>query len=304
MSEPLPRAAADGRGAPVTVVRACLRAGTGGSPTAVLDDGGLTDAERREIPAALGTSHAAFVSVGDETSSGPVVGLRFFTSAGELPACGHGTLAALAFLAARAGQDEYRATLRSPAGVFTGRAVRTDSGFEASFDCGPIAVREPAPQEHRPVLAALGVTDVPVPGVRVAELGRPRLLVPVPSRDALHTLAPDFTRLREACDALGLLGCYVYTVPTAEGRVAARMFAPSIDVPEDIANANSTACLAAFLAGEGVGAITVDMGDAVGVPATLTAATRPGANGRIAAVGGTATIDRVLHLLPSPADKG
>jgi trans-2,3-dihydro-3-hydroxyanthranilate isomerase len=48
------------------------------------------------------------------------------------------------------------------------------------------------------------------------------------------------------------------------------MFAPSIGVPEDIANANSTACLAAFLGRE----LAVDMGDALGAPSTVVADAR------------------------------
>jgi predicted PhzF superfamily epimerase YddE/YHI9 len=79
------------------------------------------------------------------------------------------------------------------------------------------------------------------------------------------------------------------------------MFAPSIGVPEDIANANSTACLAAYLARQGGAARTlaVDMGDSLGVPATVTASVRPGPSGRSAVeVGGAAVIDRVVHLRP------
>jgi len=92
-------------------------------------------------------------------------------------------------------------------------------------------------------------------------------------------LDPDLDRLRAATDRLGLLGCYVYSVPAADGRLAARMFAPSIGVPEDIANANSTACLAAHLAGAGRADIAVDMGDSLGSPATVTATARPGPAG-------------------------
>ncbi|MFD0530238.1 PhzF family phenazine biosynthesis protein [Kitasatospora arboriphila] len=93
------------------------------------------------------------------------------------------------------------------------------------------------------------------------------------SRSELAALAPDADRLRAACDRLGLLGCYAYSPPTA-GRLAARMFAPSIGVPEDIANVNSTACVAARLAGAGVPSVAVDMGDVLGAPATVTAALR------------------------------
>jgi trans-2,3-dihydro-3-hydroxyanthranilate isomerase len=74
------------------------------------------------------------------------------------------------------------------------------------------------------------------------------------------------------------------------------MFAPSIGVPEDIANANSTACLAAYLAREGMAEITVDMGDAPGSPSTITAAAWPNQGGPHVHVGGSAAIARIVHL--------
>ncbi|OMI36940.1 PhzF family phenazine biosynthesis protein [Streptomyces sparsogenes] len=293
--------ATGGAGPSVTLVHACLRDGVGGSPTAVLEETGLGEVERRGIPAALGTSHAVFVSVESDApahpGAGPVVSLRFFTAAGELPACGHGTIAAMAFLAERSGQDEYHAALRSGGRVVAGRAVRTGGQFTSSFDWGPVGIGEPEPDAHRPVLDALGVPpELPAPGARVAELGRRRLLVPVATQHALQALTPDFGRLAEACDRLGLLGCYAYSPPSAAGRLAARMFAPSIGVPEDIANANSTACLAALLAGECGTGITVDMGDALGTPATITASARLTEAGPVALVGGTSAIERVVSL--------
>ncbi|MFI6624917.1 PhzF family phenazine biosynthesis protein [Streptomyces sp. NPDC050528] len=272
----------------VSIVRACLREGTGGSPTAVLDEVPLSDDERCRVPVLAGTSHAVFVSV-----RAPEVSLRFFTAGGELPACGHGTVAALAFLAARAGGSEYQGVLRAAGRSFAGRAVREGARFRAVFEPGPVELREPTPDECALVLPALGVTsDTLVPGARVASVGRARLLVPVASRAELAALAPDFEVLRSACDRFGLLGCYVYSVPSRSGRIAARMFAPSIGVPEDIANANSTACLAADLAGRGITEIAVDMGDALGSPATITASARP-----VLRLGGVAEVaDAVREL--------
>jgi trans-2,3-dihydro-3-hydroxyanthranilate isomerase len=106
-----------GPGLPVAIVRACLREGRGGSPTAVMDEASLSDEERRRVPVQMGTSHAVFISVDTSQPDGPSVSLRFFTAEGELPACGHGTVAALAFLAARAGGEEYRATLQVSAWI-------------------------------------------------------------------------------------------------------------------------------------------------------------------------------------------
>lgn len=276
---------ADRLGLPVAIVRACLRDGQGGSPTAVMDEAPLSDDERRRVPGLMGTSHAVFVLARD----GGRVSLRFFTSEGELPACGHGTVAALAFLAERTGGEEYQATLQAAGRVLAGRAVREKSRFNAAFDPGPVDLREPTATECDLVLPTLGVPDgTPA---RVASVGRERLLVPVPTRSALAALDPDLDRLRAACDRLGFLGCYVYSAPTPSGRLAARMFAPSIGVPEDIANANSTACLAACLAGQGITDIAVDMGDSLGSPATITARHGPAIH-----VGGAAEVTGHVRL--------
>ncbi|MDX8033081.1 PhzF family phenazine biosynthesis protein [Lentzea sp. BCCO 10_0856] len=246
------------------IVNACLRDGRGGSPTAVVRDGDFTDAERQTVPGRCGTSHAVFV--------GPGNALRFFTSEGELPGCGHGTVAALAVLAAGGGEEF---TLRAGGRTFRGTARRVPGGVEGVFDPGPVQVRAATTAERDAVVAALGAGGMCV----VATLGRPRMLVEL--SDGLAALTPDFRRLRAATDEFGLLGCYVYS-PEADGRYAARMFAPSIGVPEDIANANSTACLAAHLAAD----IAVDMGDSLGRPATITAT----ASGPGVLVGGLATV--------------
>ncbi|MFJ3415117.1 PhzF family phenazine biosynthesis protein [Streptomyces sp. NPDC086082] len=277
---------------PVTIVRACLREGRGGSPTAVLDETPLSDDERRRVLVLAGTSHAVFVA-----ERGSAVSLRFFTAEGELPACGHGTVAALACLAERAGGTEYRGTLRAAGRDFAGWAVREGTFFKAAFTSGPVELREPTAAECGLVLPALGVTpDILAPGARVASVGRARLLVPVTTRAALTALAPDFGQLGAVCDRLGFLGCYVHSTEAGSGRIAARMFAPSIGVPEDIANANSTACLAADLAGRGVTAITVDMGDSLGAPATITASARGASEVRL---GGAAEVVGVDLVRPS-----
>nr|WP_255512172.1 PhzF family phenazine biosynthesis protein [Kribbella sp. VKM Ac-2571] len=119
-------------------------------------------------------------------------------------------------------------------------------------------------------------------------------MVELADQQTLANLAPDVSRLRAATDRLGLLGCYAFVTPPDDGRTGARtvarMFAPSIGVPEDIANANSTACAAAYLSARGRSRLRVDMGDALGRPATMTAITTSPAGIPIVEVGGTATI--------------
>jgi trans-2,3-dihydro-3-hydroxyanthranilate isomerase len=286
----------------VSIVNACLRDGRGGSPTVVVDDNHvLTDAESARLPVHYGTSHAVVADRRRRQAapgeSKAAVDLRFFTPEGELPACGHGTVAALAFLAHHSPGTGHEFRLRVSGRTFTGRAVHEGDSIRTEFDPGPIALRSPTPPEIDLTVAALGVApDLIAGGACVASLGRARLLLPVTTAGAVAGIAPNVDRLRAACDRLDLLGCYVYSVPTSVGRVAARMFAPSIGVPEDVANANSTACLAVHLAGRGVSQVTVDMGDTLGSPATITASAHRTPTGVSVLVGAVATIARTETL--------
>jgi trans-2,3-dihydro-3-hydroxyanthranilate isomerase len=251
----------------LTIVDACVRDGAGGSPTAVLDDDPtLTDEDRRGVPVRAGTSHAAFLGRAGE--------VRFFTSEGELTGCGHGTVAAQAALLQRSGGASRRGWQRTGGRTFEVVATRRPDGIEVWFDQGAVSVTQPSTEDCAEVLGALGaVGDV----VR-ASPGTPRYLVAVSDRSTLVGLAPDLDRLAR----LPVLGCFVYAI-TGPGAAAARMFAPAIGVPEDIANANSTGCLAAHL---NAPLLRVDQGDARGFPSTVLASA---AGGRVR-VGGVARL--------------
>jgi predicted PhzF superfamily epimerase YddE/YHI9 len=191
----------------ITIVNACLRDGRAGSPTAVLEEASLTELERRQVPKLMGVSHASFVGDRD----GPLASLRFFTATGELPACGHGTIAALAFLAEHGGRDRLQVALLASERSFFGEANRAGRYVSAAFDPGAVDLREATPDERGLVVDALGSDpDILVPEICVASLARPRLLVPLTTPTALARLQPDYDRLRDGCDRLGLLGCYVY----------------------------------------------------------------------------------------------
>ncbi|WP_346768387.1 PhzF family phenazine biosynthesis protein [Streptomyces sp. R301] len=145
--------------------------------------------------------------------------------------------------------------------MFGGWARLEGDGLaRAASEPGPVELREPGPAAYELVLPALGRGRRPAGPGRIASVGRAGLLLPVANRDELAALAPDFERLRAACDRLGPLDVYVCSAPTREGRAAARMFAPSTGVDEDIANADSTACLAATLTATPVPARTAAPG--------------------------------------------
>jgi trans-2,3-dihydro-3-hydroxyanthranilate isomerase len=250
----------------LTIVDACVRDGTGGSPTAVLDDSAMTDDERRAVPVRAGTSHAAFLGVAGE--------VRFFTSAGELTGCGHGTVAAQAVLLQRSGSEWRKAWQHTGGRTFEVVATRREDGIEVWFDQGTVSVAQPSTEDVSRLCEALGV----VGDVVLASPGTPRYLVAVRDPEVLAGLTPDLDRLAR----LPVLGCFVYAV-TGPGAAVARMFAPGIGVGEDIANANSTGCLAAHL---NASLLRVDQGDARGFPSTVLASAD---RGRVR-VGGVAVV--------------
>ncbi|MEU3461159.1 PhzF family phenazine biosynthesis isomerase [Streptomyces sp. NPDC006733] len=280
----------------VTVVDACVRRdGRGGSPTAVTDDDpAATDADRRALAAAAGTSHAAFLGPGRAPDGGRPV--RFFTATAELSGCGHGTVAAQAVWLTRTARGELHDRQHTGGRTFDTVAIRRPAGIEVWFDQGLVALRHPAPDERAALVAALGLTaDDPHPThtSRIAAPGTPRLLVPVRDRAALLRVQPRLGELATACRRYGLLGCFVYVPPVGDRPGAARMFAPAIGVAEDVANANSTGALAAHLldtTGAQTIAIEVEQGDTLGRPSSVLASARRGPAGITTRVGGLAMV--------------
>ncbi|WP_311447323.1 PhzF family phenazine biosynthesis protein [Frankia nepalensis] len=285
----------------VITVAACLRRGGGGSPTAVVLDGhGLGDAELARIPAQAGTSHVAVVD--PRPRPGGHHAVRFFTATGELPACGHGTVAAITVLALQDPGKDFSGLLRVAGRDFeaAGRITTGSAGdvVEARFDQGLVAHRAATALERDAFLAALGLDPGALGAdddICVASPGRERVLVPVLDRAILAGLRPDLERLAAESHRHGQLGCFVYVPPTPTAPAAGRMFAPAIGVPEDVANANSAGCLAAHLLLTGrAPAVAVDQGDALGHPSTVHATATRTPAGVTTTVGGSARVLRHL----------
>jgi trans-2,3-dihydro-3-hydroxyanthranilate isomerase len=291
------------RSVQVTMVDACLRDAVGGSPTAVVEDrDGAGHLGLTRIPPLTGASHVAVLR---PAAAGGSLGLRFFTIDGELPACGHGTMAAIAVLSSES-VGGFHGRLRTGGRDFDARGVYDSTAdlVTTCFDQGYVKHRFPDAGEVAPFLIALGLRprdlhshDEPA----VVSPGRPRLLIPVADRTILMRLRPHQERLVAASRRWDQLGCFVYVPPARERRACARMFAPAIGVPEDVANANSTGCLAAHLLITGRPAdVEVDQGDTLDRPATVHAIATWTPHGIATTVGGSARVTRRVGLNLGP----
>ncbi|MFG3554819.1 PhzF family phenazine biosynthesis protein [Micromonospora sp. NPDC047557] len=269
------------------VVDACTRDGRGGSPTAVVIDGDAdrTDDERRAVASTVGTSHTAFV----DSSGVALPRVRFFTTAGELQNCGHGTIAAQAVLLHRDGRTQHHGHQSTGNRTVAVNATRRRDGIEVWFEQGVIALSDRAEAASSAIIAALGLTpsDIVADDLRVASPGTPRLLVRLRERRTLSAMRPDPARLAAECRRLGYLGCFAYVLAPAVGPATARMFAPAIGVDEDIVNANSVGCLAAHLLDTSRASdIEVHQGDALGRPSAVFATATQTRDGIVARIGG------------------
>jgi trans-2,3-dihydro-3-hydroxyanthranilate isomerase len=112
--------------------------------------------------------------------------------------------------------------------------------------------------------------DLPVMN---AATSRVKTLVPVRSRAILDSIAPDFSRIAEVCDAIGSTGLYPFAlVDRATATLAARQFPRSSGYPEDAATGIAATALASGLRQFGVTSstkVTVHQGEAMGRPSKI-----------------------------------
>src|SRR5207237_8675807 len=106
-----------------------------------------------------------------------------------------------------------------------------------------------------------------------AARSRANPLVPVRSRAILDSIAPDFSRIAEACDAIGSTGLYPFAiVDRATATLAARQFPRSSGYPEDAATGIAATALASGLRQLSVTSstkVTVRQGEAMGRPSKI-----------------------------------
>lgn len=291
----------------------------GGNQLAVLPDArGLSDGLMQAIAREFNFSETTFVLPPEDPANTRRV--RIFTPADELPFAGHpnvGTAAALA-----AGGD-LGATDRPLKVAFEEGAGLVRLYIDARGDGAPWAELT-APQapavgaetDADAVAAALGLAteDVLVDRhpPRLASAGVPFVVAELGNCAALARARPTAAAL-EALPGVGEArgSVFVYTRETGDGAadVRARMFAPSLGIPEDPATGAASAALAGLLgplAGtpEGEVGITIAQGVEMGRPSLIqvTAELRDGAVATVRVGGRTVIVGEGRLALPDDLD--
>jgi trans-2,3-dihydro-3-hydroxyanthranilate isomerase len=190
--------------------------------------------------------------------------IRIFTPTVELPFAGHPTLGSAFVLGGPLQLPEIR--LETGSGVVPVRLEREGPRIVFGRMEQPLPTVEPYEGADQ-LLSALGVDRSELP-VEVYDNGLRHVYVTLASEDAVAGLKPDFSRLAELPDVLG-----VNTIAGSGSRWKTRMFAPSGGVAEDPATGSAAGPLALHVARHGRIAfgdeIEIAQGAEIGRPSTL-----------------------------------
>jgi len=235
---------------PFHIVDVFARETYAGNQLAVVTDAAeMTADEMQAVAAEMDYSETTFVTGEPSDGAWPV---RIFTPAAEVPFAGHPTLGTASVIRQHLAEDEPDSVaLDLQVGEIPVEVRERDRRETLWMRQQPPEFGETVDREA--VTTTLGLDpdrlDDAWP-VQVVSTGLPTIIVPLVDRDALEAIELD----RQAYDDLvadrdaKLVFAFCADPREADDDVAARMFAPFYDVPEDPATGSANGCLAAYLA--------------------------------------------------------
>jgi len=235
----------------IKIVDAFTKKPFAGNPAGVvLDAHGLTDSQMQLIARELNLSETAFILPATEPDAN--LRIRWFTTVGEVPLCGHATIASFHALAEEGmegmrtnGQHYFR--LQTKSGVLSVRVEKNFYGTTIEFEL-------PTPKfkltKSLPVkmLHALGINgkdvkkDLPV-------ITDAYLYIPVNRLKVIEKLKPEFNALAHELGTMRVGGVCVFSLETKDkySSVHSRFFAPNYGINEDPVTGSSNGPLGFYL---------------------------------------------------------
>lgn len=234
----------------------------GGNPLAVFPEAkGLPEADLQRIAREFNYSETTFVYPPSDPAH--TARVRIFTPTQEVPFAGHPTIGTSIALA-RAGYGP-EMVLELGIGPISVQATKAEAAFTAAQRLETLAQVDP-----ELVARCLSLDPGQIVGAPVqASLGLPFVLAELADRAALRACRPAIDAFHIGAERHPTkLDFAVYAWCRHEGGIAARMFAPLDDIPEDPATGSAAATLARHL---GPGRYEIAQGEDMGRPSRITA---------------------------------
>jgi trans-2,3-dihydro-3-hydroxyanthranilate isomerase len=222
-----------------------------GNPAGVvLDAKDLTDAEMQNIAREMNLSETAFILPATEKDAN--LRIRWFTPAGEVPLCGHATIAGFHAMAEEClegmktnGQHYFR--LQTKSGILSVRVEKNFYAITVEFEL-PVPAFQLRKALPSGLIASLNVkageirNDMPV-------VSNSYLYIPVKRLSTVEKMRPEFQSLAKEMTRQKIIGVCVFTLETKErsSAVHSRFFAPNIGINEDPVTGSSNGPLGVYL---------------------------------------------------------
>jgi len=238
------------------VLNAFTKDSRGGNPAGVvINDTDISEADMQLIAKTLDYSETAFV----ETLSFSTHKIRFFTPEREVDICGHATVASYHLL----GSKYVRGSQRISAGNYI---LETKAGQQRVYYGSDerVTMTQNLPEygetlESSIIAESLGLkendfADSEELPIQIASTGLPKIFAPVEDLATLHSIKPDYDKIKSISEDYGAIGIYAYSLETVHGDSLAhcRNFAPLVGIEEDAATGTSAAALSCLLYNRGV----------------------------------------------------
>lgn len=232
----------------VCVASAFSKNNRGGNQAGVVLQGAsLNRKEKMRTAHQLGYSETAFLSQSELAD----YKLEYFTPTGEVPLCGHATIAAFVVLNYFGQLKKCEYTIETKSGILS-IAVK---------DGGVIFMQQNTPEfyetlELADVVDCLGFNADTAPGnlpVQIVSTGLRDIIVPVENPLVLETMVPDFAAVSKLSQKWNCVGIHAFSL-VEDGKLTAvcRNFAPLYGIDEESATGTSCCALACYLYQYGV----------------------------------------------------
>jgi len=196
----------------------------------------LTTTQKIAIAKQLGYAETAFISESEIAD----YKFEYFTPKEEVDLCGHATIGSFVILMHLNKLFRNRYTIETNSGVLT-ITIKDDIIFMEQNK--PIFYDVVSPNEFIDCFDMKAIGDkYPI---QIVSTGLKDILIPIKSETQLHTLQPNFEKIKEISKYYNVVGMHLYTFN--DNRIICRNFAPLYDINEEAATGTSNGALACYL---------------------------------------------------------
>lgn len=203
------------------------------------------DETMRLIAAEFRYSETAFVKANPDGS----FITRYFTPTGEVPLCGHATIATFGVLFKKGMLHENQAylnhTLAGDLKVVAGQTVMMQMAE-------PKLIATLSDNDKIRLSSIMGLTEQTYMPFQIVSTGLPDIMLPVADINSLQNLHPDMKALSKFSEALQVVGVHVFALTDDNFTAHVRNFAPLYGIDEESATGTSNAALTYYLYRNGI----------------------------------------------------